>query len=255
MSVGGEGTLGIDDLAVGTIGLDAALLLELQVLSTLDTSETPSTRDVDLLTSRELELGTTETFDGVGDVLFEGADGHEDLTNVNASDEAIRLTEGTTHTGLETIGAGAGQHLVDTQDVEGVRADTQVETFLTAHLHGILVGADTGSLKSLRRDVLVLARHQVDSVGELINTGLLTSAVEDAKLSIGDSAAETRLGVRLVLDETVAVVCANKFTNTRRNEGKKFQISNTDTSHSNHTTFTTLQHKTFTISHCQYFHF
>lgn len=204
MGNGVEGTLGDDDLAVSSVGFDLAVLLELQVLSALDASEAPGAGDVDLLTSRELELGTTEALHSVGNVLFEGTDGHEDLSNVNAGNEAIRLTEGTTHTGLETIRTGAGQHLVDTQDVEGVSTDAQVETFLTAHLHGILVGADTGSLESLRRDVLVFARNQVDSVGELVNTSLLTTAVVDAKLSIRDTTAEAGLGVGLVLDEAVA---------------------------------------------------
>ena len=203
---GNEGTLGVEDLAVSSVLLDAALLLELQVLRAVNTSETPGTGDVDLLTSRELELGTTESFDSVGDVLLEGTDGHEDLADVDTGDETIRLTEGTTHTSLETIGSGAGQHLVDTENVEGVGTDAQVETILTAGLSQVLVGANAGSLESLRRDVLVLARNEMDSVGELVDTSLLTSAVVDAQLRVGDSAAEARLGVRLVLDETVAIM-------------------------------------------------
>ena len=201
-----EGALGVENLAVSSVLLDASSLLELQVLGTLDTGEAPNTGDVDLLTSRELELGTTETFNTVGDVLLEGTDGHEDLADVDTGDETIRLTEGTTHTSLETIGSGAGQHLVDTENVEGVGTDAQVETILTAGLSQVLVGANAGSLESLRRDVLVLARNEMDSVGELVDTSLLTSAVVDAQLRVGDSAAEARLGVRLVLDETVAIM-------------------------------------------------
>jgi hypothetical protein len=206
VGVGHEGSLGAEDLAVSSVLLDLALLLELQVLSAVDTSETPSAGDVDLLTSGELELGTTEALNGVRNVLLEGADGHEDLSDVNTGDQAVGLSEGTTHTGLETIGSGAGQHLVDTEDVEGVGTDAQVETILTAELGGVLVGADAGSLQSLRRDVLVLARDHVDGVGELVYSSLLLTAVVDAKLGIGDSTAETRLGVRLVLDETVATI-------------------------------------------------
>lgn len=201
---GGEGTLGVDDLAVSSVSHDATLLLELQVISTLNAGETPDAGDVDLLTSRELELGTTESLHSVGDVLLESTDGHDDLSDVNAGDETIGLTEGTTHTGLETIGTGTGQHLVDTQDVEGVGAHTQVETILTAGLHGVLVGANAGSLQGLRGDVLVFARHQVDGEWELVNAGLLTTAIVDTKLSIGDSTAEAGLGIGLVLDKAVA---------------------------------------------------
>lgn len=139
VSLGGnEGTLGGEDLAVGSVGDDATLSLQLQVLRALDGGETKLAAGVDGLSSRELELGATESLDGVGDVLIEGADRDEDLSNVNAGYETIRLTEGTTHTGLESIGSGAGQHLVDTQNVEGVGAHTQVETILTAHLGEVL---------------------------------------------------------------------------------------------------------------------
>jgi hypothetical protein len=68
-----------------------------------------------------------------------GADGQNDLANVHTGDETLGLTEGTTHTGLQTIGTSARQHLVDTDDVEGVDADAQVETFLTGDLHEVPV--------------------------------------------------------------------------------------------------------------------
>ena len=35
----------------------------------------------------------------------------------------------TAHAGLETVGAGAGQHLIDADDVVGVGAHAEVETF------------------------------------------------------------------------------------------------------------------------------
>ena len=47
------------------------------------------------------------------------------------------------------IGSGAGQHFVDAHDVEGVWSDPQVEGILTAVLHQILVGADTGGFQGL----------------------------------------------------------------------------------------------------------
>ena len=63
-----------------------------------------------------------------------GADGEEDLADVDAGDEAVGLAEGTTHAGLQTIGTSARQHLVDADDVVRVSADTQVETFLSGDL-------------------------------------------------------------------------------------------------------------------------
>lgn len=71
-----------------------------------------------------------------------------DLADVDTSDGTVRLAESTTHAGLKTISACARQHLVDADDVVGVGADTQMETFLAGNLYEVLVGADTGSFKS-----------------------------------------------------------------------------------------------------------
>lgn len=68
-----------------------------------------------------------------------GADGQKDLANVDTGDGAVWLTEGTTHTGLQSIGTGARQHLVDTHDVVWVSADTHVETFLSGNLDEVPV--------------------------------------------------------------------------------------------------------------------
>lgn len=61
----------------------------------------------------------------------------DDLADVDTSDKAVGLAEGTTHTGLKSIGTSARQHLVDTDDVVGVGADTEVEGFLSGGLHHV----------------------------------------------------------------------------------------------------------------------
>lgn len=66
-------------------------------------------------------------------------------------------------TGLQTIGACTRQHLVDTDDVEGMDAHTNVESVLADVLDKVLVGADTGCLQRLRRKLLVLVRDQVNA--------------------------------------------------------------------------------------------
>ena len=50
------------------------------------------------------------------------ADREDDLTDVHTSDGAVWLAEGTTHSGLQSIGTSARQHLVDADDVVWVRA-------------------------------------------------------------------------------------------------------------------------------------
>lgn len=122
------------ELDVGTILLELAGLAHLDVVLATDGGETPVLGDNDLLATGELVHGTAEGLDGGGLVGVTGADGQNDLADVHTGDNTLGLTEGTTHTGLQTIGTSARQHLVDTDDVEGVDTDTQVETFLTGDL-------------------------------------------------------------------------------------------------------------------------
>jgi hypothetical protein len=68
-----------------------------------------------------------------------GADAHDDLANVDASNGAVGLAPGSAHAGLQTIGTGAGQHLVDADDVIRVGADAEVEAFLSGDLDEIPV--------------------------------------------------------------------------------------------------------------------
>ena len=151
------------------------------------------------------------------------ADGEEDLADVDAGDEAVGLAEGAAHAGLETIGACARQHFVDADDMIGVRADAEVEAFLSGDLDKVpvsrrqsvsypldrgdvcsLVGADTGSFECLRAQLLILVGDEVDAARELIDIGTLAAQVEDADLRVWHTAVESRLGVRLVLAVAVA---------------------------------------------------
>lgn len=118
------------------------------------------------------------------------ADGHEDLANVDTGDLAVRLAEGTTHTGLQSIGTGAGKHLVDTDDVEGVHTDTQVERLLACLLHDILVGGDTGSLESLRGHLFVFVGNK--AVEETRRALVSWSVIEVAQLGLTERRRGTR---------------------------------------------------------------
>jgi hypothetical protein len=122
-------------------------------------------------------------------------DGHQDLANVDTSDKTVGLAESTTHTRLQSIGTSARQHLVDTDDVVGVDADTEMETFLSGNLDEVLVGANTGGFERLGRQLLVLVGDQVDAEREVVYVGLLATQVENADLGIGYTTVEPALGV------------------------------------------------------------
>ena len=137
------------------------------------------------------------------------ANAHDDLANVDTGNSAVGLAKGTTHTSLQSIGTGARQHLVDTDDVEGVGADTQVETLLATVLDEVLVGADTGSLEGLGGQLLILVGDEVDAEREVVDVSLLAAKIEDADLGVGDTTVEARLGVRL-LSRALSVILPKK---------------------------------------------
>jgi len=200
----GDFSFGAQKLDVGTVlqKLTSGALLD--VLLATERGEPPVLGDNDLLATRELVLGAAESLDGGSTMSVTGADRQDDLANVHTGDGTVGLAPGTTHTGLEPIGSGTGQHLVDADDMEGVGADSHVETILSSNLDKVLVGANTGGFESLRGKLFVLVGDQVDAQGELVDTSPLAAQIKDLDLGIGDTTVESRLGVRLVLAVTVA---------------------------------------------------
>ena len=147
------------------------------------------------MNSTYLVLATPESLESDGAVRVPSPDGHENLSDVDTSDKTVGLAESTTHTGLQSIGTSARQHLVDTDDVVGVDADTEMERFLSTVLDEVLVGANTGGLERLGGQLLVLVGDQVNAEREVVYVGLLATKVEDADLGIGDTTVEPALGV------------------------------------------------------------
>lgn len=151
------------ELNVSTVDLDATSSLLLKVLLATERGETPVLGDNDLLATGELVLRATESLQGKSTVWMKvylsasmsnydcrmdiehtgvtSADTQDDLADVDTGDSAVGLTPSTTHTGLQSIGTSARQHLVDADDVVRVGADTQVETFLSGVLDQVPVVA------------------------------------------------------------------------------------------------------------------
>jgi len=136
-------TLVAQELDISTVMLEAALGALGNVVLATEGSEAPVLGNDDLLAAGELVLRAAESLDGGSTVGITGSDGEEDLANVDTGDKAVGLAEGTTHSGLESIGSGTRQHLVDADDVVGVDTDTEMETFLSGDLDEVLVGANT----------------------------------------------------------------------------------------------------------------
>jgi len=218
-----EGATLRDDLDVGAIRASAALSAEALVLLDRVGREAPVLGHEDLLGAGEFVLAAAEALNDVGKHGGLGAARDEDLVDVHTGDLTIRLTEGTSHTSLETkrkedkpqrasnvvdvfipIGTGTAKHLVDAEHVVGVNADAKVEGITTAHLGDVLVHANAGSLEGLRGDLLLLERDEVDAGGELIDVGLLLAEIVDTDLGVRDTTAVARFDVGLTLGVAVA---------------------------------------------------
>jgi hypothetical protein len=104
-----------------------------------------------------------------------------------------------------------------------MHTNPQMERILPTRLRHILVGANTGGLESLGRQLLVLVRDEVSAEGELVDGGTFTTEIVDADLSfhiskthfppikrtsahlgVRDTTVIPRLGVWLVLAVAVA---------------------------------------------------
>jgi len=143
-----------NESAVRTFGDDSSFSSVLLELLSGELGESPVLRDDDLLLSREFELGSSETFENSSSVLFFASDGEEDLSNSDTSSHTARLSEGSSHTGLKSISSGARKHFVNSENVVRVASDSQMERVFSADLGDVLVGADTGGLKSFGGDLL-----------------------------------------------------------------------------------------------------
>merc|ERR1711879_920250 len=111
-----EVAVGLEELDVRTVLLELAGVLQVEVLLAAERGETPALRDDDLLLAGELVTGTAESLHDDGLVGILASDGKDDLANVDTGDHTVGLTPGASHSGLESIGTGAGQLLVLVRD-------------------------------------------------------------------------------------------------------------------------------------------
>lgn len=199
-----QGALSRQELDVRTIVLDLTVSLLGDVLVSVQGRETPLFRDDNLLLARELVSGSSQTLDDGVLVAVLGTGRHDNLTNQDTGSETMGLTPRTSHTLLQSIGTSARQHLVDTQNVEGVYSDPQVERISTRYLGDVLVGANTCGFEGLGGQLLQLVGNEVHAQGELIDGRLFTAEIVDTNLGVGHRSVVARLGVGLVLAVPVA---------------------------------------------------
>lgn len=203
LQVLGQLTLLGQELDVSTVVLNLTIVLLGNVLVSVERSETPLLGDNDSLLTWELVSGSSQTFNDNILVVVLGSDRHKNLANGDTGSQTVWLTPSTSHTLLQSISTGTRQHLVDSQDVEWVNSDSQVERVSTGDLGDVLVSTDTSGFHSLGRQLFDFVGDQVDTQWEFIDSSLLSTQVVDSDLSVWDSSVVSGLWVRLVLTVSV----------------------------------------------------
>jgi len=92
-----------NELDVGTVLNELALVSHVDVVLLLVLGETPSLGDDDFLSAGEFVLGSSQGLDGVLNVRLLGSHGDQDLADPNSGSLTLGLAEGTSHSGLESI--------------------------------------------------------------------------------------------------------------------------------------------------------
>ena len=193
-----------DDLDVHTVRDDLALLLQLVELLLGVLGEAVLDAGGHLLATGELVHGAAEGLLGVRDVGLLHSDRHEDGADVHTGSTAVGLAPSLSHTGGKSIRAGAGELLVDSENVPGVHSHSHVEGVLAGLVLHVLVGSDTGGLESLGGDLLLLTGDEVDAVRELVVGSLLSSDVVNSELRVRDTTVVAGLRETLVLLVSIA---------------------------------------------------
>ena len=193
-----------NDFDIDTISDDLAILLESVVVGLVELGETELSGDEDLLTSWELELGSSQGFLSVGDVISVDSDGQEDLSDTDSGTLAETLSESTSHSLLESICTSAGKHLVDSNDVPWVDSDSHVEVLSTNVGGHVLVASNSGGLESFRSDLLLFVTNQMDACWEVVVSGSLLTDIVDSQLWVWDTSVESGLWIWLIFLVSVA---------------------------------------------------
>ena len=85
------------------------------------------------------------------------------------------------------IGTGTGQHFVDTDNVEGVYTDTQVESLFPGSLHNVFVCTNTSGFESFGRELFIFVGHEVTTEWEIIDRSPLSTEIVDSDLGVRDT--------------------------------------------------------------------
>ena len=158
-----KGSVVADDLYANSVVHDLPLLLKFVIVTLEMLGESKPLADSNSLSSRELHLCSSQGFLSSIHMLSLDSDGHEDGTNLHSSAFSNGLSEGMSHTSLESISSSTGKHLIDSEDVPRVNSHFHMESFLACVVGHVLVCSNSGSFQSLGGNLFLLSRNHMNA--------------------------------------------------------------------------------------------
>ena len=188
-----------NQLNANTISDDLMFLLQSVVIWLQELGETELSWQEDLLSAWELELCSSQGFSGKLNVVWLNSTRHKDLTNIYSRGFTKGLTEGTSHTLLESICTSTWKHLIDSNHMPWMDSDSHVEMFLTTLNRHVLVTGNSGSFKSFRSDLFLFVANKMDAWWESVVLSLLFTYIVDSQFWVWYTTIEPRLWIWLIL--------------------------------------------------------
>jgi len=167
-------------------------------------SETVLNADSDFLSAWEFHAASSKSFNSLISELLLGSDGVQNLVDLDSCAFTNWLTEGTSHTGLKSIGSGAGQHFIDTKNVPRMDSASEMERVFTSEFDHVLVGSDTAGFQGFRTELFLFQRNQMDAEWEFINISSLLSSVVDTDSWVRATSAVSGLWIWFTTPVSVA---------------------------------------------------
>ena len=168
------------------------------VFFSVQVGETPFFRQNDFLLTWELVSGSSQSFNNNVFVGVFGSTRENNLTNVNSGSQTVRFTPSTSHTLLQSIGTGTRQHFVDSQNMEWMDSDSQMESISPNGFGDVFVSTNTSSFQSFRRQLFQFVGNQMNTQWKFINSGLFFTQIENSDFWIWNSSVVSRFWVRFV---------------------------------------------------------
>ena len=193
-----------DELDIESISGELAIVLESLELGSGVLREPELVAHNDFLLARELVLGSSQGLHGMLHGVLLASHREQRLPNVHSGHLTNRLAVGTSHTRLQSICSGAGQHLVDSETVPRVDSDSQVEGVLSCEFNQIFVARNTACFKRFRADLFLLHGDSVHGEREHVNVGLLITDIINTDLGIRHTSVVAGLGERFAVPKSVA---------------------------------------------------